>query len=132
MAERSYPHFAFCAPPGVAHKWTAGDTIGGIFGVLLAGGTLGFIQNEIVDTFGGGIGVSCVITIGLIYAAILGVYAFDDWYYHSRLMCIKEAQCTVGTLCGTPYRPRTTTATKSTTSSWRRSGSPRSNSSSAT
>ncbi len=47
--------------------------------------------------------MSCVITIGLIFAAILAVYTFDEWYYHSRLMCIKEAQCTVGTLCGTPY-----------------------------
>jgi hypothetical protein len=104
VAERSYPHFAFCAPPGIAHKWTAGDTIGGILGVLLGGGTLAFAEEAIINAiFGGGIGVSCVITIGLIYAAILGVYAFDDWYYHSRLMCIKDAQCTVGTLCGTPW-----------------------------
>ncbi len=104
MAERSYPHFAFCAPPGVAHKWTATDTIGGIFTVLLAGGALSLVLDGLIAAiFGGGIGVSCVVTMGLIWAGILAVDAFDDWYYHSRLMCIKEKQCTIGTLCGVPY-----------------------------
>jgi hypothetical protein len=104
MAERSYPHFTFCAPPGQNWRWTGGDYVGILFTSFLAGAGLAFVEEGIIAAiFGGGLGVSCLITIGVIWAGILGIYTFDDWYYHHRLMCIKERQCTVGTLVGTPH-----------------------------
>lgn len=93
------PHFTKCARPGDAHSFSALEPL---VAFVVAGGLAGLVV-YLIPLLDPAIAVPCgataiVVVVGLI--AALG--QFRSWYYNSRLMCVLDDQCAVGTLVGKP------------------------------
>ncbi len=99
---RNLTRHAFCAGPDEARPHTR---IGGFVGLfisiyyanagLLVLGALGLLTAVIVQF---GWGAICWLAPLIIWAAA----EFRHWYYHERLLCLREPECAIGTVASEP------------------------------
>ena len=99
---RDIPTYSVCAGPGIAHSHKQ------------LGGIAGFLTNLILYNTVPGVAFLLTILIGLILAnspylwfftgmtLIAGLNELKDWYYNTRLLCISERECAIGTVITKP------------------------------
>ena len=93
------PQHTFCAGPGVArsHK-----TMGGLLGFLISS----YFKNgpatiilTIMAMLAPLLVLNCFGILPMVIAIVAMLQDFLDWYYHERLLCVKEeSSCAVGTV----------------------------------
>jgi hypothetical protein len=99
---KNIPTYSVCAGPGVARS---SKQIGGLAGVLINA----FFANKLLT-----VGLFLGFLIGLVLisnpltwaafgaAIIVALTEFKDWYYHGRLLCIRDRDCAIGTVISEP------------------------------
>jgi hypothetical protein len=104
---RNLPHFTKCAAPGIAHPMDGGS-IAMLTLVSVVGGAIvaGAATTILAAITGAVASAGCIIGAGLAGFFIVGILDFKDWYYNFRLMCIRQDECSCGTLVGQPFDAR--------------------------
>lgn len=97
--------FSICAGPGTAVPHTR---MGGLTGTVIAGWVTSDLTKALTLIIGGTLITTLVILFGWGAICFIGPLAIvvateiKDWYYHRRLLCIRDRDCAVGEIVAEP------------------------------
>ena len=97
--------FSTCAGPGTAVPHAR---MGGLTGTVISGWTTSDLSKALTLIIGGGLIGILVATFGWAAICFIGPLAIvvaveiKDWYYHRRLLCIRDRDCAVGEVIAEP------------------------------
>ncbi len=97
--------FSTCAGPGVA---VPHGRMGGVTGTVIAGWETSDLTKALTIVIGGGILTTLILLFGWGAICFIGPLAIvvaleiKDWYYHRRLLCIRDRDCAVGEVVAEP------------------------------